>query len=162
MILGLIDVVLCVLRWREFEPCKGQNSQTHPTARSIPSDKVLDVLEWLFATRGIPHHLRSDNGPEFIAHRVQSWLAQQQCHTLYIEPGHPWENPYIERFIGTLGHDCLNRYCFDNLREVQYIIEDWQEQYNHHRPHSSLNYLTPVEFATQYWTGVIPLTPTGT
>lgn len=130
-------------------------------ARSIPSAKVLDILDWLFTTRGVPRHLRSDNGPEFIAHQVQQWLRAQHCQTLYIQPGHPWENAYIERFIGTLDRECLRRYLFNDLRELQLTMEDWQIEYNDHRPHSSLTYLTPAEFATNYWNGVIFLTPTG-
>jgi transposase InsO family protein len=130
-------------------------------ARSIPSARVLDVLKWLFATRGVPEHLRSDNGSEFIANQVKAWLKISGCQTLYIEPGHPWENPFIERFIGTLKRECLDRYLFDTLAEAQYLIEQWREEYNRYRPHSSLDYLTPVEYAQQQ-TSVISLTPTGT
>lgn len=130
-------------------------------ARSIPSRQVVAALQWLFATRGVPHHLRSDNGPEFIARQVKTWLKTSGCQTLYIEPGHPWENPFIERFIGTLKGECLDRHLFDTLAEAQYLIEQWREEYNRHRPHSSLDYLTPAEFAQQQ-TRVIPLTPTGT
>lgn len=131
-------------------------------ARSIPAKQVVDVLRWLFATRGVPNHLRSDNGPEFIAHKVKTWLTTSGCHTLYIEPGHPWENPFIERFIGTLKGECLDRYLFDTVAEAQHLIEHWREEYNRHRPHSSLDYLTPTEFAQQHQTRVTSLTPTGT
>lgn len=131
-------------------------------ARSIPADRVLDVLQWLFATRGVPDHLRSDNGSEFIAHKVKAWLHTRGCQTLYIEPGHPWENPFIERFIGTLKRECLERYLFDTLAEAQQLVEHWREEYNRHRPHSSLDYLTPAEFAQQQHTSGFPLTQTGT
>lgn len=131
-------------------------------ARSIPSDRVLDVLQWLFATRGVPDHLRSDNGSEFIAHKVKAWLHTSGCQTLYIEPGHPWENPFIERFIGTLKRECLERYLFDTLAAAQQLVEHWREEYNRHRPHSSLDYLTPAEFAQQHHTSGFPLTQTGT
>lgn len=131
-------------------------------ARSIPSARVLDVLKWLFATRGIPEHLRSDNGSEFIANKVKGWLHTSGCQTIYIEPGHPWENPFIERFIGTLKRECLDRYLFDTVAEAQYLVEQWREAYNRHRPHSSLDYLTPVEYAQRQQASVISLTPTGT
>ena len=144
-------------------------------ARSIPSNRVLDVLKWLFAMRGIPEHLRSDNGSEFIArivqrwlkgsefiaNQVKAWLKSNGCQTLYIEPGHPWENPFIERFIGTLKRECLDRYLFDTVAEAQYLVEQWREEYNRHRPHSSLDYLTPAEYARQQ-SSVISLTPAGT
>jgi transposase InsO family protein len=130
-------------------------------ARSIPSARVLDVLKWLFATRGVPEHLRSDNGSEFIANKIKAWLHTSGCQTIYIEPGHPWENPFIERFIGTLKRECLDRYLFDTVAEAQYLIEQWRDEYNRHRPHSSLDYLTPVEYAQQQ-ASVISLTPTGT
>jgi transposase InsO family protein len=130
-------------------------------ARSIPSTRVLDVLKWLFATRGVPQHLRSDNGSEFIANKIKAGLKTSGCQTIYIEPGHPWENPFIERFIGTLKRECLDRYLFDTVAEAQYLIEQWREEYNRHRPHSSLDYLTPVEYARQQ-ASVISLTPAGT
>jgi transposase InsO family protein len=131
-------------------------------ARSIPSRQVVDVLQWLFATRGVPAHLRSDNGPEFIARQVKDWLNTTGCQTLYIEPGHPWQNPFIERFIGTLKGECLDRYLFDTVAQAQHLIEQWREEYNRHRPHSSLDYLTPAEFAQQHQTKGISLTPVGT
>lgn len=116
-------------------------------APSIGSHKVIDVLDWLFLTRGAPGHLRSDNGPEFIAYAIQDWLAARQCQTLYITPGSPWENPFIESFNGHFRTECLDRYLFANGREAQVIIEDWRLDYNRQRPHSSLGYLTPAEFA---------------
>jgi len=118
-------------------------------ARSIPAVKVLNTLEWLFLTRGIPAYIRSDNGPEFIAKAVQAWLKKNQSKTIYIEPGSPWENPFIESFNGKLREECLNRYEFVNVHEAQEIIEAWRIEYNTYRPHSSLNYLTPAEFASQ-------------
>ncbi len=116
-------------------------------APSIGSRKVIDVLDWLFLTRGAPGHLRSDNGPEFIAYAIQDWLAERQCQTLYITPGSPWENPFIESFNGHFRTECLDRSLFANGREAQLIIEDWRLDYNRERPHSSLGYLTPTEFA---------------
>ena len=115
--------------------------------RSIPSAQVIHLLEWLFLVHGAPEHIRSDNGPELVAQAVQDWLAQRQCKTIYITPGSPWENPYIESFIGKLRTECLDRYLFVNVQEAQEILENWRYEYNHYRPHSSLGYLTPMEFS---------------
>lgn len=118
-------------------------------ARSISARRVIDLLAWLFQVHGQPDHLRSDNGPEFIAHALQGWLASVPCQTLYITPGSPWENPYIESFNGRLREECLNRYQFASGQEAQQILEQWRLEYNFERPHSSLGYLTPAEFAGQ-------------
>jgi transposase InsO family protein len=115
--------------------------------RSIASIQVINLLEWLFLVQGVPEHIRSDNGPEFVAQAVQEWLAQRQCNTIYITPGSPWENPFIESFIGKLREECLDRYLFVNVQEAQEILENWRYEYNHYRPHSSLGYLTPMEFS---------------
>lgn len=128
-------------------------------ARSIPAKRVLDLLVWLFAVRGKPQHLRSDNGPEFIAHAVQDWLTGNGSQPLYIQLGPPWENPFIESFNGTFRSECLDRYLFQHEQGAQAIAEAYRVEYNTFRPHSSLGYLTPVEFAQQQL--VIPLTPTG-
>lgn len=117
--------------------------------RSIKATDVIDTLEWLFLVRGAPAHMRSDNGPEFVSRAVQDWLDKQECQTIYITPGSPWENPYIESFIGTLRRECLDRYLFVSGQEAQQAVVAWQNEYNHYRPHSSLSYLTPVEFARQ-------------
>jgi len=118
--------------------------------RSITSDKVVDLLDWLFQIYGTPQHLRSDNGPELVAHNVQEWLPRQGCQTLYITPGSPWENPYIESFIGKFRKECVDRYLFYTLEETRSIIETWREDYNQYRPHSSLDYLSPTAFAAQH------------
>ena len=120
--------------------------------RSISSRNVVQVLDWLCLVRGVPEHIRSDNGPEFIAQRVRQWLAERECDTIFITPGSPWENPYIESFIGTLRRECLDRYLFDTVRDAQQLLETWRQEYNRYRPHSSLGYLTPEEFAEQYHT----------
>lgn len=117
--------------------------------RSITSEKVVGLLDWLFLAYGAPQHLRSDNGPEFVAHKVQDWLAKQDCQTLYITPGSPWENAYIESFIGKFRKECLDRFLFFTLRETRKIIEAWREEYNQYRPHSALGYMTPSAFAAQ-------------
>lgn len=116
-------------------------------ARSISSRQVIQILEWLFLVRGAPDYLRSDNGPEFIAFALQAWLRDHHCHTLYIKPGSPWENPFIESFNGTFRSECLNRWLFADGREAQTVIEQWRQAYNHHRPHSSLGYVPPTAFA---------------
>lgn len=118
-------------------------------ARSISSRQVIQVLEWLFLLRGAPSYLRSDNGPEFVACALQEWLRERRCNTLYISPGSPWENPFIESFNGTFRGECLNRWIFTDGREAQAIIEQWRQEYNHRRPHSSLGYLPPAVFADQ-------------
>ena len=118
-------------------------------ARSLGAEQVIETLKWLALTRGTPEHIRSDNGPEFIAQAVRGWLEQAGCQTILITPGSPWENPYVESFTGKLRVECLNREIFADLEEAQVVIEAWRHDYNTQRPHSSLNYLTPVEFARQ-------------
>jgi putative transposase len=97
--------------------------------------------------RGLPAYFRSDNGPEFVAKAIQQWLKENHCQTIYIEPGGPWENPYIESSNGKLRAECLNRYAFTNGREAQDVATGWREEYNRYRPYSSLDYQTPEEFA---------------
>lgn len=123
---------------------------TIQVARSISSQQVIQLLEWLFLVRGAPKHLRSDNGPEFIAFALQQWLRDHHCHTLYIKPGSPWENPFIESFNGTFRAECLNRWLFANGQEAQLVIEQWRQAYNQQRPHSSLGYLPPAAFAEKF------------
>jgi transposase InsO family protein len=118
-------------------------------ARSISSRQVIQVLEWLFLLRGAPGHLRSDNGPEFIAYALKEWLRDRHCNTLYITPGSPWENPFIESFNGTFRGECLDRWVFANGQEAQIVIEQWRQEYNYRRPHSRLGYLPPAAFADQ-------------
>ncbi len=120
-------------------------------APSIPASAVIETLEWLFLTRGIPKFLRSDNGPEFVARAVCQWLGSSGCQTLFINPGSPWENGYIESFFDKLRDECLNREVFRNGREAQAIVENWGQEYNNYRPHSSLDYLAPAEFARRYY-----------
>ena len=115
--------------------------------RSLPSARVLEILAELFLERGAPAYLRSDNGPEFIAQAVQEWLEKQGCHTLYIHPGSPWENGHIESFNGKVRDEFLNLYSFRNVQEAQALAREWLREYNEFRPHSSLGYRTPKEFA---------------
>jgi putative transposase len=117
--------------------------------RSITSNEVVDLLDWLFLIYGKPEYLRSDYGPEMVAHKVQDWLAEQGCQTIYISPGSPWENGYIESFIGKFRKECVDRYLFYSMEEARSIIEDWRNEYNQYRPHSALGYLSPSAFAAQ-------------
>ncbi len=108
---------------------------------------VIGVLEYLFALRGSPRYLRSDNGPEFVSKRIKGWLAQRKTGPLFIEPGSPWENAYIESFNSRLRNDFLNVEVFGSLKEAQVLAEEHRLEYNHRRPHSSLGYRTPAAFA---------------
>lgn len=112
--------------------------------RSLRSDDVLEQLAWLMATRGVPGHIRSDNGSEFTAKAVRAWLKNVGVRTLFIEPGSPWENGYIESFNGKLGDELLKRERFDTLKEAKVLIERWRVHYNTERPHSSLGYRPPA------------------
>jgi len=107
-------------------------------------------LEWLFLLHGAPRYIRSDNGPELIAKALQSWLAERGAKTLYITPGSPWENPYIESFNDKFRDECLNMHVFLDGRHAQEVVEVWRTEYNDERPHSSLNYRTPSEFAAHW------------
>jgi len=124
-----------------------RESLTIEVQRRIKAREVLATLEYLFAVRGAPQYLRSDNGPEFVAEAIQTWLKKSGVHTLYIAPGSPWENAYIESFNSRFRDELLNAEVFGNLREAKVLVEDYRRRYNHHRPHSSLNYATPAAFA---------------
>ena len=113
-------------------------------ARRLRSDDVLHCLAELFAIHGPPEHMRSDNGPEFVAKAVRGWLGRIGVNTLYIEPGSPWENGYIESFNGKLRDELLNGEIFTTLREAQVLIERWRRHYNAIRPHSALGYRPPA------------------
>ena len=113
-------------------------------ARKLNHDDVLERLAWLMATRGVPDYIRSDNGSEFTAHAVRDWLKRVGARTLYITPGSPWENGYIESFNGKLANELLEREMFDTLHEAKVLIERWRVHYNTVRPHSSLGYRPPA------------------
>ena len=115
--------------------------------RSIRSKDVIAVLEYLFMVRGVPRFIRSDNGAEFMADAIKRWLADNEVETLYIEAGCPWENGYIESFHARLRDELLDRELFYSVKEAGVLAENWRQEYNHHRPHSSLNYMTPGAFA---------------
>jgi putative transposase len=113
-------------------------------ARKINSQAVIDELFKLFIFRGIPEHIRSDNGPEFTAKTVRKWLSRLGVKTLFIEPGSPWENGYIESFNGKVRDELLNREIFTTLEEAKVLLEQWRKEYNHVRPHSAKNYQPPA------------------
>ena len=115
--------------------------------RPITAKEVVKTLSTLFAQRGEPAFIRSDNGPEFIAKAVKLWLDVSGVQTLYIEPGSPWENAYSETFISRFGDELLKREVFSSLLEAKVLVEEYGRHYNHQRPHSALGYLTPAEFA---------------
>ena len=114
--------------------------------RQIRSGQVLATLWQAMMQYGIPEHIRSDNGTEFIAGKIQRWLRVNQIKTLYIEPGSPWQNGYIESFHSRFRDECLNREWLLNLREARVVIEDWRMHYNTERPHSRLGYLSPENY----------------
>lgn len=115
--------------------------------RGMTSRHVIGVLAALTQEHGPPGHIRSDNGPEFIAQAVRAWLAERGTGTLYIEPGAPWENAYIESFNGKLEDELLGAELFTSLAEAKVLAAGYREHHNHERPHSALGYLTPSEFA---------------
>ncbi len=118
-------------------------------ARKLKSEDVLERLSDLFVRRGAPKYIRSDNGPEFTANKVRDWLERVKVQTLFIEPGSPWENGYIESFNGKLRDELLNGELFDTLLEAKVLVERWRRHYNTVRPHSSLGYQPPAPEAIQ-------------
>ena len=113
-------------------------------ARHIRSENVIDRLAELFVRKGVPEHIRSDNGPEFTAKAVRNWLERLEVKPLFIEPGSPWENGYIESFNGKLRYELLDVEVFDTLLETRVLTSIWRRHYNTLRPHSSLGYRPPA------------------
>src|SRR5437879_5069310 len=113
-------------------------------SRRLKSIDVIDVLSDLFILRGVPGHVRSDNGPEFVAKAVQEWIGAVGANTAYITPGSPWENGFIESFNARLRDELLDGEIFYTLREAQIIIESWRRHYNTVRPHASIGYRAPA------------------
>ena len=114
--------------------------------------RARDVLHWLgtaIAEHGAPEYLRSDNGSEFIAKIVQRWLADHHIKTIYIDPGSPWQNGFVESFHGRFRDECLNREQLWTLTEARVVVEDFRHEYNDFRPHSRLGYASPAQFAAQ-------------
>mgnify|MGYP002789864096 FL=1 len=115
--------------------------------RSIGAQVVIETLADIMLMRGVPDHIRSDNGPEFTAKALRAWLATVGARTFYIEPGSPWENGYCESFNGRLRDELLNGEIFYSLREARVVIEQWRKEYNTVRPHSALGYRPPAPAA---------------
>lgn len=124
-----------------------RQSLTLQVATSFTSKEVKDVLRNVIARRGPPAFLRSDNGSEFIARDLGIWLAVQDIGTRFIEPGKPWQNGFAESFHARLRAECLNQEVFYSAKHAQVLLDDWRAFYNARRPHSSLGYRTPDEFA---------------
>ncbi len=117
-------------------------------ARRLNSENVLERLAELFVNRGVADHIRSDNGPEFTSRAVREWLERIGVKTLFIEPGSPWENGYVESFNGKLRDELLNGEIFYTLKEAESLVQRWRREYNQVRPHSSLGYQPPAPEAT--------------
>ena len=124
--------------------------------RKFTGDDLVTLLVDMFAIRGTPQFIRSDNRPEFVSKRVREFLNRIDVGTSYIEPGSPWENAYVESFHSRFRDECLTCEEFATLAEAQTVIESWRQTYNHRRPHSGLGGLTPAEFASQ-WAASIPV-----
>jgi putative transposase len=116
---------------------------------SIKSGRVRQILEKVCVEKGFPEMIRSDNGSEFIGQAVNGWLSENGIKPLFIEPGKPWQNGKCESFNGKLRDECLSREWFSSVKEAQVVIENWRNFYNTERPHSSLGYLTPLEFKSK-------------
>ena len=137
------------LKWLSIVDEYTRECLTLKVDRSITSEDVIDTLAELFAMRGVPKNIRSDNGPEFIAQAIQRWLGQVEVQTLYIEPGSPWENGYAESFHSRLRDEFLALELFESLLAARKLTTAWRNDYNYHRPHSSLGYVTPTEYAAR-------------
>jgi transposase InsO family protein len=135
------------LRWLVIEDEFTREGLVLEVRRSFKAEDVLDVLSELMLIRGVPRHIRSDNGPEFIAQAIKRFLEQAGVETLYIKPGAPWQNGYAESFNSRFRDELLNQESFADLAEAQQVSAWWKNHYNHRRPHSSLHYQPPARFA---------------
>jgi putative transposase len=124
---------------------------TMRVGRTCTADDLVEALAGLAAARGAPEHLRMDNGPELLAWALRDWCRLSGTRTSYIEPGSPWENPYVESFNGRVRDELLNLEEFTSLTVAQVVVEAWRIEYNTYRPHSALGGLTPTEYAAT-WT----------
>lgn len=112
---------------------------------SLPTLRVIKVLDKLIFSRGIPEMIRVDNGPEFISNRLDAWCKDHKIQLVFIQPGKPMQNGYIERLNGSLRRELLNAYVFRTINEVRLQVDQWKNDYNYYRPHESLNNKTPIE-----------------
>jgi transposase InsO family protein len=135
------------LKWLLLEDEFTREGLAVEVARSMKAVDVIDVLAQVLLVRGVPRHLRSDNGPEFIATALRQYLAQAGVGTLYVEPGAPWQNGYAESFGGRFRDELLNAEVLADLAEARELSNWWRSEYNHRRPHSSLGYVAPAAFA---------------
>jgi putative transposase len=117
---------------------------------SLPSLRVIRVLERLLKERGKPANIRVDNGPEFISHKLEEWCREKQITLQFIQPGRPMQNAYIERKNGSIRRELLNAYLFYSLSEVRIMCEEWRQDYNQERPHKALGYLSPLRYLDQW------------
>lgn len=135
------------LKWLSIVDEYTRRCITLDVSRNMTSEDVIDRLAELFTIYGVPEHIRSDNGPEFIAKAIQQWLASLSVKTLYVEPGSPWQNGYAESFHSRLRDELLNREEFEGVSHARGHANAYREDYNGYRPHSSLGGLPPNEFA---------------
>ena len=117
---------------------------------SLPTRRVIRVLERLIAERGMPHNIRMDNGPEFTSHRLEEWCTQRRITLQFIQPGKPMQNGFIERKNGSIRRELLNAYSFVTMKQVREFCEEYRRDFNEERPHKSLGYLPPQLFAEQW------------
>ena len=127
--------------------------------RALKSGDVINFVQGAIAQHGAPDHIRSDNGPEFIAKELQRWLAANKIKTLYIEPGSPWQNGFVESFHSRFRDECLNCERLWTLTEARVVIEDYREKYNRVRPHSKLGYQSPARYAASLHPSLAPVRP---
>ena len=128
---------------------------------SLPTLRVIRVLERLISERGVPANIRCDNGPEFVSHKLEEWCSHQsrKINLQFIQPGRPMQNAYIERKNGSLRRELLNAYLFTSLTEVRELCDEWRNDYNNHRPHKSLGYLSPLNYAAKKSSRIALSTP---
>ena len=127
--------------------------------RALKSADVIELVKGAVAQHGAPEYIRSDNGSEFIAKELQRWLADNKIKTIYIEPGSPWQNGFVESFHGRFRDECLNREQLWTLTEARVVIEDYRTKYNHKRPHSKLGYQSPARYAAKLYPSLAPVRP---
>ena len=120
------------------------------TDSCLSSRRITRVLDWVIQQRGVPNAIRCDNGPEFTSRHFLSWCEEQQIQLIHIQPGRPMQNGLVESFNGRLRDECLNAHWFTTMIEAREKIERWRQEYNCERPHSSLAYRTPLEFAARF------------